>query len=279
MSEPFVLINDELLPASKASLLVNDLAIQRGYGIFDFFKTLQGAPVFYEDHLDRFFHSAEQLRLPVGKDRAALKARLQTLMEKNRLPDSGIRLTLTGGYSPDGYSLAQPNLVVTQQPLQLPTRELFQKGIRLVSYPHQRQLPDTKTIDYLMAIWLQPFIKDNGADDVLYHRDGIVAECPRSNFFLVTAEDTLVTPARNILRGIIRMKLLEIGRRQLRVEERDITLEETGMAKEAFITSTTRHILPVLQLDGRPIGNGQPGKISAWLSAELAGMVKDLSPV
>jgi D-alanine transaminase/branched-chain amino acid aminotransferase len=119
-----------------------------------------------------------------------------------------------------------------------------------------------------MAIWLQPLIKEKGADDVLYQVNGLVSECPRSNFFIVTADDTVVT-ATQPLKGIIRMKTLEIARRQFKVEERELTLEEAYGAKEAFITSTTKHILPVVQLDGRTIGDGEPGNITAMLNMEL----------
>ena len=269
MSEPYVFVNDDLIPAEKASLLVSDLAIQRGYGIFDFFKTLGHTPVFLDEHLDRFFHSADQLRLSAGKNREELKALLHILMQKNKLPHSGIRLTLTGGYSPDGYECAKPNLIITQKPLSLATRETFQTGINLVSYAHRRQMPEVKTIDYLMAIWLQPFIRQQKADDVLYQQDGIISECPRSNFFIVTAEDKLVTPSRHVLKGIIRTKVLELAGRQFVTEERDITLTEAVAAKEAFITSTTRHILPVLRIDHSPIGEGQPGKVSQWLNNRL----------
>jgi len=120
-----------------------------------------------------------------------------------------------------------------------------------------------------MAIWLQPFIREHGADDVLYHRDGMVLECPRSNFFIVTNDDIVVTPGRNVLQGIIRMKVLELARKQFLTEERDITLEEIRTAKEAFVTSTTKNILPVMQLDGHPIGNGQPGRVTERLAGEL----------
>lgn len=267
--ELFVAVNDDLVPASQASLLVNDLSIQRGYGVFDFFKTLDHHPVFIDDHLDRLFHSAGQLRLEIGKTRQQLRELIDALREKNDIPDSGIRLTLTGGYSPDGYTLIKSNLVISQSPLSANIMAECQPGIRLVSYPHQRQLPNAKTIDYLMAIWLQPFIKSRSADDVLYHRDGIITECPRSNFFIVTAEDTLVTPARHMLKGIIRSKVLHLAKRQCKTEERDISLEQLQTVKEAFITSTTKHILPVLSVDGQPIGKGYPGRIAQWLNREL----------
>jgi len=269
MSDLFVFVNDRFVPAPEASLLVSDLAIQRGYGIFDFLKALDNTPVFPDEHLARFLHSARQLRLPVGRSQEQLYDIIVQLLKKNNIPNSGIKLILTGGYSEDGYTLSKPNLVITQSPLQLPAPGAFEKGLRLVSYPHQRQLPDTKSIDYLMAVWLQPYIREKGADDVLYHKDGAISECPRSNFFIVTADGTVVTPSENILKGVIRGKVLQLAQKQFKVEERPVSLEEIWTAREAFITSTTKHVLPVVQLDGRTIGEGKPGKVSEWLNGEL----------
>jgi branched-chain amino acid aminotransferase len=269
MKPLFCYVRDNFIPADQASLLIGDLSIQRGYGIFDFFKTLDHTPIFLDDHLDRLFHSAAQLRLPIGYTRETLKAILNELQQKNNIADSGIRITLTGGYSPDGYSLSEPNLIITQQPLLFPISAECPKPFRLVTWPYQRQLPETKTIDYLMAIWLQPYIRQHGADDVLYHHDGVISECPRYNFFLVTTDDTLVTPVRNMLKGITRKKILELAGTKLKTEERDISLEELPTAKEVFITSTGKHIVPVSHIDGIRIGEG-PSRIGESPSAEPA---------
>src|SRR5690349_1481328 len=101
MNKQYVFVNDIFFEAGGAALFVNDLAIQRGYGVFDFFKTIDGRPVFLDDHLERFYHSAEAMRLPVYKTRAQFKTVLFELMRKNGLPNSGIKITLTGGYSTD----------------------------------------------------------------------------------------------------------------------------------------------------------------------------------
>ncbi|HXB06114.1 MAG TPA: aminotransferase class IV, partial [Puia sp.] len=231
--ELFSFVNDSLVPATQASLGVTDLSIQRGFGIFDFFKTLDHAPVYLDDHLDRFFSSASRLGLNPGKSRDELKYMIGRLLNRNGIANSGVKLTLTGGYSADGYSLARPNLVITQQPLTMPISAEPAKGIRLMTYPHMRQLPEIKTIDYLMAIWLQPKLREKGADDVLYHWDRVITECPRSNFFLVTAEGTLVTPGREVLRGITRMKVLAAAKERLTTEERDVSIDELRGAKEA----------------------------------------------
>ena len=289
MTSPFFFINEEFVPATQASLLITDLSIQRGYGIFDYFMTLEGKPIFLEPHLDRFFRSAAQLRLPVGRTREELTTIIAGLQQRNAIPISGIRMTLTGGYSADGYTLSQPNLIITQKPLDTSITPICEPPIRLVTYPHCRQMPETKTIDYLMAIWLQPYIRQHGANDVLYHQNGVVSECPRSNFFIVTADDTIVTPAKNILHGITRMKILEVATPRFRVEERDVTLQDIRIAKEAFIASTTMHVLPVSHVDGHPIGQGASaagisaagrssdtptaGPISQWLNEQLYQLV------
>ncbi|MFT4024071.1 MAG: aminotransferase class IV, partial [Flavihumibacter sp.] len=114
-----VWINGEWLPAETASLLISDLSIQRGYGIFDFFKLVNGKPVFLDDHLDRFYRSAEAMHLHPGIERPELVRVIDEMTARNQLADAGIKLTLTGGYSADGYSLARPNLIINSSHLQL----------------------------------------------------------------------------------------------------------------------------------------------------------------
>jgi len=212
------------------------------------------------------------MRLPIGKSKEEIKGILSELAAQNNIPDSGIRITLTGGYSADGYSLATPNLIITQKRLEINRKEV-PAGIKLVVYEHQRQLPDVKTIDYLMAIWLKPYILDHGADDVLYHHNGIITECPRSNFFIVTKDDRIITPADNILKGINRKHILQLASKNYVTEERDILIDEVMNAKEAFITSTTKGVLPIVEMNGKKIANGVSGKITLLLGEKLQYLV------
>jgi len=242
-------LNDQFIPEEKAVLHLSDLSIQRGYGIFDFFKVTNAVPVFLKEHLDRFYFSAGQMRLDISYSKEELKNILSVLLKKNEAVDVGVRVTLTGGYSPDGYQLSRPNLIVSLRAFAPPSKDWLSYGIKLITYEHQRQLPHLKTIDYLMPIWLQPLVKQNGADDILYHQKGIVTECPRSNFFIVTNDNRIVTPSKNILKGVMRSKLIEVAKPNFAVEERELSIEEIKTAKEAFITSTTKTILPVHQID------------------------------
>jgi len=263
----YVSINNEIVPEAQAKLGVNDLSIQRGYGIFDFLKVINNQPIFIDDHLNRFYKSAEEMYLDVDLDRPALKRAIHKLMEMNNLPDSAIKIILTGGYAEDGYTMGKPNLIITQVPFTMEDRTNL-KGLKLVTYNHQRQLPAIKTIDYLQAIRLRPYIKNNNADDVLYHNNNFIAECPRANFFIVT-EDEIITPKDNILSGIIRSKVLKLTIENYRIIERNIVLSELALAKEAFITSSTKNAWPVISIDGKPIGDGNPGKITSLINEKL----------
>lgn len=264
----YSMINGELLTTKEAKISITDLSIQRGYGIFDFFKIENHQPCYLQWHLERFYQSAEAMRLPVDVSLSELEAMIFQLMSKNDLPDSGIKITLTGGYSEDGYSISKPNLLITQNPLVL-NKTISPTGTRLVTYDHQRQLPQVKTIDYLQAIYLQPFIKEHHADDVLYCHQGEMRECPRSNFFIVTAADEIITPANEILRGITRKRILDL--KGFGIKEAPITLEQLATAKEAFITSTTKNILPVVNINSKTIGNGKPGKITTEIYNAVVG--------
>ncbi|MDP3468704.1 MAG: aminotransferase class IV [Daejeonella sp.] len=267
MSKLFVWVNDSLIPSDEANVNIADLAVQRGYGIFDFFKTIDGKPVFLEDHLDRLFRSAVLMRLELKQSRDEIKVRIKRLIERNNLNDSGIKVILTGGFSSDGFNIAEPNLIISQQAFQIP-RSMSEKGISILTHEYQRQFSDAKTLDYLQAIWLQPILKEKKADDVLYYSDGMIRECPRANIFIVTKDQKVLTPESGMLKGVTRKQVLEISADAYETETRDISMEEFRNAKEVFITSTTKNILPVVQVDGHVIADGKPGEVSRALALE-----------
>jgi len=267
MSKLFVWVNDSLIPSDTAYLNISDLAIQRGYGIFDFFKTIDGKPVFLEDHLDRLLRSAVLMRLEPKQSRSEIKSKILSLIESNNLNDSGIKVILTGGFSPDGFNIAEPNLIISQQAFQIP-RAMSETGISILTHEYQRQFSNAKTLDYLQAIWLQPILKEKKADDVLYYSDGLIRECPRANIFIVTKDQKVLTPESGMLKGVTRKHVLEISSGKYVTEARDISFGELRNAGEVFITSTTKNILPVVQVDGYVIGDGNPGEVSRTLAQE-----------
>ncbi|MEO5500962.1 MAG: aminotransferase class IV [Ginsengibacter sp.] len=266
MSSVYSIINGEFVLKNESAILISDLAIQRGYGIFDYFRTIKNDPVFLVEHLNRFYFSASEMFMDPGYTREELKGLIKLLIEKNNIADSGIRLTLTGGYSEDGYSPATPNLLITQTAFSF-NRDNFNKGIKLITFPYQRQLPHVKTIDYLMAIHLQKLIKEKGADDVLYYHNNEITECPRANVFFINKNEEVLTPSKNILSGITRKKIL--GFPEFNTRESIIKLSDVPDFREVFICSTTKNVLPVLAVDGKIIGDGKPGEITRKIYEDL----------
>lgn len=262
-------INGEYIPFEKASLHVSDLAVQRGYGVFDFLKVVEGHAYFLENYLDRFFHSASVMRLTIPFRRDELIQIISGLIKRNALASSGIKMILTGGYSADGYTPATPNLIITQHDLVLPARDLVEKGVPIITHEYVRDVPEAKTINYTVGIWLIEELKKANAYDVLYHRNNEVSEFPRSNFFIVRNDNTVVTPRENVLKGITRKNVLTLAGKYFRAEEATVTLDDVLSAREAFITSTTKRILPVTQVNGHIIGSGRPGDISMTLLQRL----------
>lgn len=257
-----VYLNNQFVDNEDAVLHVSDLSIQRGYAVFDFFRATHGMPLFMQDHLDRFFASSAAMHLPVKQSREELAGVIMELLKRTAVPVAGIKMMITGGYSPDLYQPAEPNLFITCDPIKISSEADFNKGITAITYEHQRDMPHIKSINYQLAIWLQPLLKEKKADDVLYFKNNIVTEFPRSNLFMLTADDKLVTPAHNILLGITRKKILAMAADMIAVEERDITVDELFTARELFLTSTIKRILPVINIDGKPVANGRPGSFT-----------------
>lgn len=274
MTKRLAFFNGEFIEEEKVFLHVSDLAIQRGYGVFDFFKVMAERPLFMQEHLDRFFRSATGLALEPGFTKTALGNIAQELINRNKLACSGIKIVLTGGYSADGYTPSKPNLFITQQYMSPRPAETFEKGIRVITYEHVRELPEIKSINYATGVMLQQRINAAGADDVLYHKNGLFSEFPRSNFFIVTQDDKVITPATNVLKGITRQKTLEIAQRHFTAQEGTVTLQDVRNAKEAFITSTSRQITPVVMIDDILLNQGKPGEITRLLDREFQRLLQ-----
>lgn len=251
--------NGHINAFSQTGMSLNDLLVQRGYGIFDYLRVVDNQPLFVEDHLDRLYQSASIMHMEVPQSKASILKIVLELVAKNNMPYSGLKLIVSGGDSSDGYSLEQPRLTIIQQPLPVPSNQFSVSPFVLMSHPFQRQLPEVKTTDYLMAIYLQPKLKAFGGQDILYTNEGMVRECPRSNIFMITDQGKIVTPKDHILKGITRKNILSTAKADgIEVEERPISLEEIKSAKGAFIASSTKRIIPVSKIDESVIATDSP---------------------
>lgn len=256
--KPYCFADGVVIPSETATVHPMDLGLIRGYGIFDFFRTVNYSPLFLEDYLNRFMTSAEKTFLPLPYSRDQLSDIISLLIEKNNLESGGLRMVLSGGISEDHFSPAEGKLFIFAESLSLPPEEKYQNGIKLLSLEYVRPIADIKTTNYTLPVWHSVNWKKLGAEDVLYHWNGWVSESSRSNFFIVK-NGVLHTPDQHILHGITRKHILDLVKNAV---IRPISLEEVWDADEAFISSTTKVLLPVTELDDRKIGNGMPGPVT-----------------
>jgi len=257
----YVFLNGKIIPEDEAYFPISDLSIQRGYAIFDFFRTQNGEPFMIDEHLDRFHRSAKLMKLPLPIDITALKKAIYDLQSKRPWKESGFKILLTGGSSPNGISPGTPRLLITHQPISFPDESNFIDGIGLISHEYKRDIPEAKTTNYAMAISLDQKMKTFQATDVLYHFHGFLSETSRSNVFLVKGEK-VVTPDADVLMGVTRQKVIGLARDVFEVEERKVKFDELRESNECFITGTTKKVMPVVRVDDSVIGKGKPGPVT-----------------
>lgn len=259
--KPLCFARNQIIPSSEATLHPMDIGLIRGYGIFDFFRTENFVPLFLTDYLDRFIGSAQKTYLPLDLNKETLRKIILELIERNDLRQGGVRMVLSGGMSENHFSPATGDLFIFCEELMFPGEQKYNDGVKLSSTDHVRSLAEIKTTNYTYPVWLSKDWKKNGAEDVIYHHNGMISESSRSNIFIIKNGE-ISTPDQNILHGITRKRVLELGG-SIKIEP--IGFTETLAADEIFMTSTTKKILPVTRIDDQPIGNGKPGKITREL--------------
>ncbi len=258
-------VNGEIVPIEKAVINVRDLGFLRGYSVFDFFRIYKGKPVFIEDHLTRLQKSASILGLEVPYSNEEMVNKIVELAKVNKMEFGGIKIVLTGGYSLDGWYPVEPNFVMIASKLTTYPESVFTKGVKLMAYQYTRETPYTKTTNYLVPITIRKEIEEAEAFDVLYHDGEFISESARSNFFIVNDEGTIITPDKDALEGITRKHVLEVAQKHFNVEIRPLSIKETMAAKEAFMTSSTKGVMPVRQVDFWRINQGIIGETTKQL--------------
>lgn len=241
----YAYLNGQILPAAEAVIGIHDIGLLRAYGVFDFFRVVDGRPIFMDDYLDRFERSAAGLHLEVPFTRAELSEGILTLIKKNYQPLLGMRLVCTGGYSPDAYTPVTPNVFILARPF---TFHPYTHGLTLATVAFQRELHTIKSTNYLQPISMLKSLHEKAADDVLYHHEGWVTESSRSNVFIVK-NGVLITPAEGMLEGITRKRILSFSSEIMPTEVRPVRLEEVFEADEVFLSASTKRISPVTAID------------------------------
>ncbi|HEX6481976.1 MAG TPA: aminotransferase class IV [Ktedonobacteraceae bacterium] len=268
--------NGQWVHPQEASLSVNDIAVLRGYSVFESLRTYDRRPFHLNEHLARLYHSAEIIELEIPWPRQYIIDVVQEIIARNAYRHAAIRLLVTGGESEDGIlPSGPPKLIVMITPLGERDLERFARGYKLITSSLQRTSPEAKTTNYIAAVRALREAELRGANDALFVNElGHVLESTRSNFFIFLG-DTLVTPREGVLIGITRNVVLELARGRFTIEERPILMTELLVADEAFVTSSSREITPVVQVDERVIADGKPGPRTYELEQRFIEMVEE----
>lgn len=269
---PACYLNGEIIPVHDAKIGVYDIGILRGFGIYEALTTFNRKPFELDAHLDRFEKSARSLTLTIPLAREKIAEVLKELIARN-IPDGKeavIRILLTGGEAVGGIEIGEkPTFYILVEPLIPIQSRYYSEGASLIAQEFPRQFPQMKTTNYIQAVLLQKARKESGAIEILYTNRGNVLECATSNFFIV-ADGALVTAKDDVLLGITRKVTLELAaKNNIQTEERDVTEAEMYAADEAFITSSFKGIVPVVQIAGKKIGSGKVGSVTKQLMRAL----------
>ncbi len=265
MVEPFCYLNGKILPVAEAKVGVYDIGLLRGFGIYEAMRTFNRMPFMWADHMARFHASTEALKLTIPASDEEIHRVIAQLIEKN-IPqgkDGVIRFILTGGEAIGGieFNPKTPTFYILVEELMPLAPEIFEKGCKLIVHEHLRIFPGYKTTNYVTAVLLQEERKKAGALEILYTYQGKVLEPATSNLFIVR-NGKIATAKDDVLAGITRKVTIDLAQKEFDVQEREVTTDELYATDEAFITSSFKDIVPVVEVGGKKIGSGAPGPVT-----------------
>lgn len=262
-------LNGQFVEESEAKLSVLDLAVLRGYGVFDFFRSYHRKPFRLADHIQRFRRSAGQIGLPIRETDDELARIIQATIDKNpQFNEVNVRFLYTGGVSPDGVTPVGNGslMVLVSDKHQLPP-SWYTDGVKVITVNDERTVPSAKSINYLGAVMAQQQAARCRAVEALYvNAHGNVTEGTTTNLFGVKNRQ-LITPNEHMLPGITRQVLLELLPPRFPIELRSIAKEELFQFDELFMTASNKEIVPIVRVDQQTIGTGKPGPVTQEVMA------------
>ena len=283
-------VNGKISDARDASISVFDHGFLYGEGIYETLRTYHGQPFLFDRHLQRLRHSASLMALEVPFSDTDLRARVdETSAALHQPGERYIRMLLTRGVGDLSYNPAAtpvPSLVVIVKPYVGPAPETFERGIRvsLVSirrnHPHALD-PMIKSNNLLNnALAMQEALRHGAEEALMQNQAGELVECSQSNVFLVRGGAALTPPlAAGLLPGITREFVMELALEAgIPSREAPLTPADLESADEMFLTGTTREVTPVVAVDDRRIGRGEPGEVTRRLQAAFRARVSAPAP-
>ena len=268
-------VDGQYLPHRSAGVHIEDRGYQFADGVYEVLAVVGGHLIDEGPHLARLARSLAELRIVPPMSDAALRIVLREVVARNGVRDGSVYLQITRGAAPRDHAFprsAEPVLVVTGRRKKPPDPRLAAVGIAVITIPDIRwRRCDIKSVALVANVLGKQRAREAGAFEAWQvDGEGRVTEGTSTNAWIVTADATAVTRQADsaILNGVTRLAVFDIIRREgYRLVERPFTVAEAKAAREAFVTSTAVELLPVVRIDGDPVGSGTPGPLSQTLRA------------
>ncbi|SHG69991.1 D-amino-acid transaminase [Ornithinibacillus halophilus] len=268
---PIVLSQSKFIHRDSVKFPMQERALQFGDGIYEVIRIYNGDYYLLNEHIERLFRSAEAIKIQINLTKEALEEFLTLLLERNNIQEDGkLYLQISRGSAPRDHLFptdVEPNFYAYIQ--NLPRNlEALKNGISTITHRDERwENCYIKSLNLLPNVLAKQEAKEQGRDEAILHRDGIVTECTAANVYLVKNNKIYTHPTTNrILNGCVRMRIEEFTKKlSLPFIEEAFTIEDIIDADEIFLSSSTAEITPITCVDEHKINNGQPGPITIKL--------------
>jgi len=265
-------VNGRFVPLEEAQVSILDRGFLFADGVYEVTAVIDGRLIDFEPHAARLYRSLAAIGITPPVDEAGLRALHEEMVARNELAEGLVYLQITRGQAERDFAYptdATPSLVMFTQVKSVVHNPAADKGIRVVCVPDLRwSRRDIKSVALLAQVMAKQAAVEAGAGEAWMIEDGFITEGSSSTSFIITADGRIVTrPLSNaVLPGVTRIAVMRLAQEaQLIVEERPFTLGEALAAKEAFLTSASSFVMPVVEIDGVTIGSGQPGPLTRRL--------------
>lgn len=278
-----VYVNGDFVPEAEAKISVFDRGFLMADGVYEVAPVVAGRLIENDGHMQRLQRSLDELEMGTPTPVAEIPALMEELVRRNAMDEGAVYLQVTRGAADRDFVWPEnptPSLVMFTQARPIVDTRAAREGLRVVTLPDIRWARrDIKTVQLLAPSWTKMQARKQGADDAWMVMDGEVTEGTSNNAWIVTKAGVIVTRplSQDILHGITRASVMQVAQEaQMRVEERPFTPEEARDAAEAFVTSASAFVTPVVAIDGAPLGDGRPGPLTRrlreiYLAQALAG--------
>lgn len=275
-----VWLNGEFIPETEARISIFDRALLFGQGVYEVSPVLDGHFCNWPHHAARLERSKAATRIA---DDTNWPSVLAELIARNDLVEGRVYLQITGGAPDDRDFLspvpaAPPNRFAFTQAARLIDNPVAQKGLRVMLHPEGRwAVRSAKTTQLLYSVLAKEAAREAGVDDAWFVQDGLITEQTSANAHIIDARGVLVSHPvdHGVLPGVTRICALQIARDMgLAIEERPFSPDELFAAREAFVSAAGSLVLPVVEVDGRPIGGGAPGQIAAEIRSRYIALLR-----